>query len=154
MMAFIGTPDEIRDLFREDECARHETALREQMSGPCVHYGPHGCEIPREDGQCPHLDNARIVCPIKDVLGAACQQETLYKAIEPEFVEPEPDEDHSYAIRRPRFKAGDKVRILHPTYKGYTGTIRRYYAATENYLLSIDGTRDTIWLSEQYLEAA
>jgi len=58
------------------------------------------------------------------------------------------------AIRRPRFKAGDKVRISHPTYKGYTGTIRRYYAATANYLTHIDGTTDTMWLSEEYLEAA
>ena len=58
------------------------------------------------------------------------------------------------AIRRPRFKAGDRVRISHPTYKGYTGTIRRYYAATANYLTHIDGTTDTMWLSEEYLEAA
>ena len=58
------------------------------------------------------------------------------------------------AIRRPRFKGGDRVRISHPTFKGYTGTIRRYYAATENYLTHIDGTTDTMWLSEEYLEAA
>jgi len=58
------------------------------------------------------------------------------------------------ALRRPRYKAGDKVRISHPTYKGYTGTIRRYYAATANYLTHIDGTTDTMWLSEEYLEAA
>ena len=58
------------------------------------------------------------------------------------------------AIRRPRFKAGDRVRISHPTYKGYTGTIRRYYSANGNYLTHIDGTTDTMWLSEEYLEAA
>ena len=58
------------------------------------------------------------------------------------------------AIRRPRFKAGDRVRISHPAFKGYTGTIRRYYAATANYLTHIDGTTDTMWLSEEYLEAA
>ena len=58
------------------------------------------------------------------------------------------------AIRRPRFKAGDRVRISHPTYKGYTGTIRRYYSANGNYLTYIDGTTDTMWLSEEYLEAA
>jgi hypothetical protein len=58
------------------------------------------------------------------------------------------------AIRRPRFKAGDRVRISHPTYKGYTGTIRRYHSATANYLTHIDGTTDTMWLSEEYLEAA
>ena len=78
----------------------------------------------------------------------------VYAPAEPEFVEPEPDEDHSYAIRRPRFKTGDRVRISHPAFKGYTGTIRRYYAATENYLTHIDGTTDTTWLSEEYLEAA
>jgi len=38
-------------------------------------------------------------------------------------------------------------------FKGYTGTIRRYYAATENYLTHIDGTTYTMWLSEDYLEA-
>jgi len=58
------------------------------------------------------------------------------------------------AIRRPRFKTGDRVRISHPAFKGYTGTIRRYYAATANYLTHIDGTTDTTWLSEEYLEAA
>jgi len=58
------------------------------------------------------------------------------------------------AIRRPRFKTGDRVRISHPAFKGYTGTIRRYYAATENYLTHIDGTTDTMRLSEEYLEAA
>jgi len=36
----------------------------------------------------PHLDNASIVCPIKDVLGAA----QAYAPAEPEFVEPEPDD--------------------------------------------------------------
>ena len=126
---------------------RHPTIIRPQTSGPCVYYGPYGCEVPREDGQCPHLDNASIVCPIKDVLGAA----QAYAPAEPEFVEPGPDEA---AIRRPRFKAGDKVRISHPTYKGYTGTIRRYYAATANYLTHIDGTTDTMWLPEARLEAA
>lgn len=58
------------------------------------------------------------------------------------------------AIRRPRFKAGDRVRISHPAFRGYTGTIRRYYAATANYLTHIDGTTDTMRLSEEYLEAA
>ena len=125
---------------------RQPEIVRPQTSGPCVHYGPYGCEVPREDGQCPHLDNASIVCPIKDVLGAA----QAYAPAEPEFVEPEPDEA---AIRRPRFKAGDRVRISHQMFKGYTGTIRRYYAATEDYLTHIDGTTDTMWLSEDYLEA-
>ena len=144
MLLIFATPEEGRELLGLS--ARQHEIVRPQTSGPCVYYGPYGCEVPRDDGQCPHLDNTRIVCPIKDVLGAA----QAYVPAEPESVEPEPDEA---AIRRPRFQAGDKVRILHPTYKGYTGTIQRYYAATENYLLTIDGTTDTMWLSEEYLEA-
>ena len=230
MIIIIAEGDRVAALLDMDE-ARQPEIVRPQTSGPCVHYGPYGCEVPREDGQCPHLDNASIVCPIKDVLGAA----QAYAPAEPEFVEPEPDEDHAYAIqlptpakrknawtedenwtvaradtraeaieayraaypdstrtdkailsrweklhrdcrapltpdfagdqvpvtqcdeaaiRRPRFKAGDRVRISHPTYKGYTGTIRRYHSATANYLTHIDGTTDTMWLSEEYLEAA
>ena len=145
-MKLILEDDEARD-YLEYLSSRRGIVIRPQKSGPCVHYGPYGCEVPREDGQCPHLDNTRIVCPIKDALGAA----QAYAPAEPEFVEPEPDEA---AIRRPRFRAGDKVRILHPTYKGYSGTIRRYDAATANYLTHIDGTTDTMWLSEDYLEAA
>jgi hypothetical protein len=233
MIIIIADVDEVAALLDMDE-ARQPEIVRPQTSGPCVHYGPYGCEVPREDGQCPHLDNASIVCPIKDVLGAA----QAYAPAEPEFVEPEPDDGalHTYtvpatrkphpsawsdeeeevirraqsadeagrlysetygiwkrsrsavtsrwyklraagkliaptptpdfvgdtapvtqcdeaAIRRPRFKAGDRVRILHPTYKGYTGTIRGYDAATANYLTHIDGTTDTMWLSEEYLEA-
>ena len=230
MIIIIADVDEVAALLDMDE-ARQPEIVRPQTSGPCVHYGPYGCEVPREDGQCPHLDNASIVCPIKDVIGAA----QAYAPAEPEFVEPEPDEDHAYAIqlptpakrknawtedenwivaradtwkeaivsyrgrfphskrtdkairsrweklhtecrapltpdfagdtvpvtqcdeaaiRRPRFKVGDRVRISHPAFKGYTGTIRRYYAATANYLTHIDGTTDTTWLSEEYLEAA
>ena len=229
MIIIIADVDEVAALLDMDE-ARQPEIVRPQTSGPCAHYGPYGCEVPREDGQCPHLDNASIVCPIKDVLGAA----QAYAPAEPEFVEPEPDEDHAYAIqlptpakrknawtedenwivaradtwkeaivsyrgrfphskrtdkairsrweklhtecrapltpdfagdqvpvtqcdeaaiRRPRFKAGDRVRISHPAFRGYTGTIRRYYAATANYLTHIDGTTDTMWLSEEYLEA-
>jgi len=150
MIIIIADAGEVATLLDLSDKRREPEIIRPQTSGPCVHYGPYGCEVPREDGQCPHLDNASIVCPIKDVLGAA----QAYAPAEPEFVEPEPDEDHSYAIRRPRFKTGDRVRISHPAFKGYTGTIRRYYAATENYLTHIDGTTDTTWLSEEYLEAA
>ena len=58
------------------------------------------------------------------------------------------------AILRPRFKGGDRVRISHPAFRGYAGSIRRYCAATAYYLTHIDGTTDTMWLSEEYLEAA
>jgi hypothetical protein len=141
MLLIFATPEEGRELLG--------LSTRPQTSGPCVHYGPYGCEVPREDGQCPHLDNASIVCPIKDVLGAATGKPL------PDFAGdqvPVTQCDEA-AIRRPRFKAGDKVQISHPTYKGYTGTIRRYDAATANYLTHIDGTSDTMWLSEDYLEA-
>ena len=107
MMAFIGTPDEIRDLFREDECARHETVLREQMSGPCVHYGPHGCEIPcrtvrtlepigddcEEIEECPHLDNPDVLCPVKDACYAMQEIARMRDACEAEQEEQYGDEE-------------------------------------------------------------
>jgi hypothetical protein len=100
-MILVLDGDEVREYLRYlagHTCiCKQETIVRPQTSGPCVHYGPYGCEVPREDGQCPHLDNASIVCPIKDVLGAA----QTYAPAEPEFVEPEPDEDHAYAIQLP-----------------------------------------------------
>ena len=135
MILIFATPEEGRELLG--------LSTRQPESGPCVHYGPYGCEVPREDGQCPHLDNTRIVCPIKDVLGAA----QAYAGDQAPVTQCD-----EAAIRRPRFKVGDKVRISHPTYKGYTGTIRGYYAANY-YLTHIDGTTDTMWLSEDYLEA-
>ena len=152
MLLIFATPAEARELLGLS--TRQTEIVRPQTSGPCVHYDEqteyaadaYPCTYPYGDGVCPHLDNASIVCPIKDVLGAA----QAYAPAEPEFVEPEPDEA---AIRRPRFKAGDRVRISHQMFKGYTGTIRRYYAATEDYLTHIDGTTDTMWLSEDYLEA-
>jgi len=256
MILIFATPEEARELLGLS--TRQTEILRPQTSGPCVHYGPYGCEVPREDGQCPHLDDD-VLCPVKDACAAmseiarmrdACEaeqeeqdadmaaQDAVYETETPEFVEPTPEEEPVYeasplvdevrldprgwtpeeegamreattpteavalyraaypgssrtdaaiktryhlkirpqrgatpapdfagdtapvtqcdeaAIRRPRFKAGDRVRISHPAFKGYTGTIRRYYAATANYLTHIDGTTDTMWLSEEYLEAA
>ena len=228
MIIVIADVDEVAALLDMDE-ARQPEIVRPQTSGPCVHYGLYGCEVPRDDGQCPHLDNASIVCPIKDVLGAA----QAYAPAEPEFVEPEPDEDHAYAIqlptpakrknawtedenwtvaradtraeaieayraaypdstrtdkailsrweklhrdcrapltpdfagdqvpvtqcdeaaiRRPRFKGGDRVRIKHALHRGQTGKIERYFPATDNYLVAIDGLPDRIILRDKDLE--
>ena len=57
------------------------------------------------------------------------------------------------AIRRPRFKAGDRVRIKHALHRGQTGEIRRYFPATENYLVAIDGMPDMIVLTDAQMEA-
>ena len=215
MILVFATPEEGRELLG--------LSTRPQKSGPCVYYGPYGCEVPREDGQCPHLDNTRIVCPIKDALGAA----QAYSPAEPEFVEPEPDDGvlHTYTvpvtrkptnpnawsdeeievIRRaqsaaeagrlyvdafpesnrtaaavssrwyklraageliepepeepdfivphPTFRPGDRVRITHALHRGQTGKIERYFPATENYLVAIDGMPDMIVLTDAQMEA-
>ena len=49
---------------------------------------------------------------------------------------------------------GALVRVHAPHIPGEEGEVLRYYAATANYLTHIDGTTDTMWLSEEYLEAA
>ena len=65
MIIIIADVDEVAALLDMDE-ARQPEIVRPQTSGPCVHYGPYGCEVPRDDGQCPHLDNPDVLCPIKD----------------------------------------------------------------------------------------
>ena len=230
MLLIFATPEEGRELLG--------LSTRPQKSGPCVHYGLYGCEVPRDDGQCPYLDNTRIVCPIKDALGAA----QAYTPAEPESVEPQPDEapvyttptrpksrapahvkewtteedaairdattaaesvalyriavpdsersdaairarwykkvrpglcdardplpdfvgdvapvtqcdeDPVFAVPRPAYRPGDRVRITHALHRGQTGKIERYSPATENYLVAIDGMPDMVWLSEDYLE--
>ena len=64
MLLIFATPAEARELL--GLLTRQTEILRPQTSGPCVHYGPYGCEVPRDDGQCPHLDNPDVLCPIKD----------------------------------------------------------------------------------------
>ena len=236
---------------------REIVILRPQVDGPCIHYGPDGCEVP--GGDCPHLDNPDILCPVKDACYAVhevarmrdeCEQEqevadaqtildevsrlkdralTILDRAEtaaPEWGEPEPDDGalHTYTvpatrkphpnawsdeeievIRRaqsaaeagrlyvdafpesnrtaaavssrwyklraageliepepeepdfivphPMFRPGDRVRITHALHRGQTGKIERYFPATENYLVAIDGMPDMVWLSENYLEA-
>jgi hypothetical protein len=117
MIVVIADVDEVAALLDMDEPRAPEIILP-QTSGPCVHYGPYGCEVPREDGQCPHLDDD-VICPVKDACYAmsevarmreACEAEqghrdadmaageAVYETETPEFVEPAPDEILVYEI--------------------------------------------------------
>ncbi|NLZ31355.1 MAG: hypothetical protein GX885_11565 [Methanomicrobiales archaeon] len=230
-----------------------EIVILRPPSGPCVHYGPDGCEVPR--GDCPHLDNLEILCPVKDACAAmsevarmrdACEAEQghrdadaatgepVYETTAPEWVEPAPEEAPAYTIparpkgrapahvkewtaeedaairdaatraesvtlyrsavpdsgrsdaaiqaqwykkvrpglceardplpdfvgdvvpvtqcEEPVFLPGDRVRIKHALHRGQTGEIRRYFPATENYLVAIDGMPDMIVLRDKDLE--
>jgi hypothetical protein len=246
MILIFATPEEARELLGLS--TRQTEILRPQTSGPCVHYGPYGCEVPRDDGQCPHLDNPDVLCPVKDACYAmsevarmrdvceaeqghpdadAATGELVYETAAPEFVEPEPDDGalHAYTvpatrkpttpnawsdeeeevIRRaqsaaeagrlyvdafpesnrtaaavssrwyrlraageliepepeepdftvphPTFRPGDRVRIKHALHRGQTGKIERYFPATENYLVAIDGMPDMIVLRDEEMEA-
>ncbi|MFA7087544.1 MAG: hypothetical protein WC145_12825 [Aliarcobacter sp.] len=225
---------------------REIVILRPQVDGPCIHYGPDGCEVP--GGVCPHLDNPDVLCPVKDACYAmrdvarmrdACEaeqaaqdddmvaRELVYETAAPEWVEPAPDDGapHTYTvpatrkptnpnawsdeeievIRRaqsaaeagrlyvdafpesnrtvaavssrwyklraagkliepepeepdfivphPTYRPGDRVRIKHALHRGQTGKIERYFPATENYLVAIDGVPDMIILQDSDLEA-
>ena len=264
MIIIIADVDEVAALLDMDE-ARQTEILRPQTSGPCVHYGPYGCEVPRDDGMCPHLDNPDILCPVKDTCYAmhevarmreACEAEQdeqdadmaavapsqTYETAAPEWVEPEPDdgvlhtytvpatrkptnpnawsdeeievirraqsaaeagrlyvdafpeshrtvaavssrwyrlrvageliapaptpdfvgdtppvtqcdEDPVFVVPHPTFRPGDRVRIKHALHRGQTGEIRRYFPATENYLVAIDGVPDMVILQDSDLEA-
>lgn len=121
MILVFATPEEGRKLLGLS--TRQPEIVRPQTSGPCVHYGPYGCEVPREDGQCPHLDNPNVLCPVKDACYAmrditrrreACEAEQdeqdadmaavapsqTYETAAPEWVEPAPDDGalHTYTV--------------------------------------------------------
>ena len=226
---------------------REIVILRPQVDGPCIHYGPDGCEVP--GGVCPHLDNPDVLCPVKDACYAmrdvarmrdACEaeqaaqdddmvaRELVYETAAPEWAEPapddgvlhtytvpatrkptnpnawsdeeievirraqsaaeagrlysetygiwkrsqsavtsrwyrlrdagelaapEPDEDPVFTVPHPTYRPGDRVRIKHTLHRGQTGEIRRYFPATENYLVAIDGMPDTIVLRDEEMEA-
>ncbi len=263
MILVFATPEEARELLGLS--TRQPEIVRPQTSGPCVHYGPYGCEVPRDDGQCPHLDNPDVLCPVKDSLYAMrevarmrdeCEAEQdeqdadmtaappsqTYKTAVPEWVEPAPDdgaphtytvpatrkptnpnawsdeeievirraqsadeagrlysetygiwkrsrravtsrwyklraageliapaptpdfagdtapvtqcdEDPVFAVPRPAYRPGDRVRITHALHRGQTGKIERYFPATENYLVAIDGMPDMIVLTDAQMEA-
>lgn len=153
-----------------------------QTSGPCVHYDEQAeyaadaypCTYPYGDGTCPHLDNPEILCPVKDACAAmsevarmreACEaeqeeqdadmaaQDAVYETETPEFVEPEPAEEQEFTVPHPTFRPGDRVRITHALHRGQTGEIQRYFPATENYLVAIDGMPDMIVLTDAQMEA-
>lgn len=63
------------------------------------------------------------------------------------------DEDPVFAVPRPAYRPGDRVRIVHPLHRGHTGEIVRYFPATENYLVAIDGMPDMIVLTDAQMEA-
>lgn len=64
------------------------------------------------------------------------------------------DEDPVFAVPRPAYRPGDRVRITHALHRGQTGKIERYFPATENYLVAIDGMPDMIILTDAQMEAA
>ena len=168
MIIVIADVDEIAALLGVTVQQEPEI-VRPQMSGPCVHYEdgtPYRCTYPYGDG-CPHLDNPEILCPVKDACYAmreaarmqeACEveqteqdtdmtaEETVYETTAPEWVEPD------NAVPHPTFRPGDRVRIVHPLHRGHTGEIVRYFPATENYLVAIDGLPDKIVLADEQME--
>ena len=177
MILVLATPEEARELLGLSTGQQPEI-VRPQTSGPCVHYdelSEHAadadpCTYPYGDGVCPHLDNPDIICPVKDACYAMsevarmrgeCEQEQgeqdadmaaiapsqTYETAAPEFVEPD------FIVPHLTFRPGDRVRITHALHRGQTGKIKRYFPATEDYLVAIDGMPDMVWLSEDYLEA-
>ena len=68
-----------------------------------------------------------------------------------ELIEPEPEEP-DFIVPHPTFRPGDRVRITHALHRGQTGKIERYFPATENYLIAIDGLPDRIILRDKDLE--
>ena len=69
-----------------------------------------------------------------------------------ELIEPEPEEP-VFVVPHPTFRPGDRVRITHALHRGQTGKIERYFPATENYLVTIDGVPDMVILQDSDLEA-
>jgi hypothetical protein len=80
VILIFATPEEARELLGLS--TRQPEIVRPQTSGPCVHYGPYGCEVPREDGQCPHLDNPDVLCPVKDACYAMREEPAKTCAID------------------------------------------------------------------------
>ena len=82
------------------------------------------------------------------VLAPRDPQEQVADAEEPEPEEPD------ITVPHPTFRPGDRVRITHALHRGQTGKIERYFPATENYLVAIDGMPDMIVLTDVQMEAA
>jgi len=62
------------------------------------------------------------------------------------------DEDPVFTVPHPTYRPGDRVRIKHALHRGQTGKIERYFPATDNYLVAIDGLPDRIILRDKDLE--
>jgi hypothetical protein len=76
----------------------------------------------------------------------------------PDFVGDTPpvtqcDEEPDFTVPHPTYRPGDRVRIKHALHRGQTGKIERYFPATENYLVAIDGMPDMIVLTDAQMEA-
>jgi hypothetical protein len=63
------------------------------------------------------------------------------------------DEEPVFTVPHPTYRPGDRVRIKHALHRGQTGKIERYFPATENYLVAIDGMPDMIVLTDAQMEA-
>ena len=68
------------------------------------------------------------------------------------LIEPEPEEQE-FTVPHPTYRPGDRVRITHALHRGQTGKIERYFPATDNYLVAIDGLPDRIILTDAQMEA-
>ena len=84
--------------------------------------------------------------------------ELIAPAPTPDFVGDTPpatqcDEEPDFIVPHPTFRPGDRVRITHALHRGHTGEIVRYFPATENYLVAIDGMPDMIVLTDAQMEA-
>jgi hypothetical protein len=62
-------------------------------------------------------------------------------------------EEPDFTVPHPTYRPGDRVRIKHALHRGQTGKIERYFPATENYLVAIDGMPDMIVLTDAQMEA-
>ena len=80
MIIIIADVDEVAALLDMDE-SRAPEIVRPQTSGPCVHLDQIATDDPEEvqalgvacrhpAGECPHMDNPEITCPIHDACEA------------------------------------------------------------------------------------
>lgn len=63
-------------------------------------------------------------------------------------------DEEAFAVPRPTFRPGDRVRIVHPLHRGQTGTVEKYFHATDNYLVAVNGLPDMIILTGEQMEAS
>lgn len=63
-------------------------------------------------------------------------------------------DEEAFAVPRPTFRPGDRVRIVHSLHRGRTGTVEKYFHATDNYLVAVNGLPDMIILTGEQMEAS